>query len=198
MASSRNLVADEYGEETGDARLLARIAAGDQTALNALFAQYRTAVFRFASRLLRNEAQAEEVTNEVFLEVWRSASRYEGRSAVKTWLLTIARNRAISAMRKRTESTWDEAAAETLEDDGDDPEVTAQKSDKSALLRKCLAELSSDHAEIIDLVYYHEMSVTEVSEVLSIPAATVKTRMFYARKKLSEVLKANGVDRGWP
>ena len=76
--------------------------------------------------------------------------------------------------------------------------MVAQKADKGALLRRAMEQLSPEHREIIDLVYYHEMSIGEVSEVLGIPENTVKTRMFYARKRLSEILKAAGVDRGWP
>ena len=66
------------------------------------------------------------------------------------------------------------------------------------VLRKCLVALSAEHREIIDLVYYHEKSVEEVAEIVGIPEATVKTRMFYARKKLAELLKAQGIERGWP
>jgi RNA polymerase sigma-70 factor (ECF subfamily) len=76
--------------------------------------------------------------------------------------------------------------------------VSLQKKDKSELLRDCLEQLSQEHREVIDLVYYHEKSVEEVAEIVGIPEATVKTRMFYARKKLSELLKAAGLDRGWP
>ncbi len=65
-------------------------------------------------------------------------------------------------------------------------------------LRECLKELSNEHREVIDLVYYHEKSVEEVAAIVGIPEATVKTRMFYARKKLSELLKERGIDRGWP
>jgi RNA polymerase sigma-70 factor (ECF subfamily) len=65
-------------------------------------------------------------------------------------------------------------------------------------LRKTIASLSAEHREIIDLVYYHEKSVEEVAQIVGIPEATVKTRMFYARKRLGELLKAQGVDRGWP
>ena len=65
-------------------------------------------------------------------------------------------------------------------------------------LGKCLSGLSAEHREIVDLVYYHEKSVEEVAEIVGIPEATVKTRMFYARKKLGELLKAQGIDRGWP
>jgi len=73
-----------------------------------------------------------------------------------------------------------------------------QKKDKSEILRKCLSGLSAEHREIVDLVYYHEKSVDEVAGIVGIPANTVKTRMFYARKHLSELLKAAGLDRGWP
>jgi RNA polymerase sigma-70 factor (ECF subfamily) len=76
--------------------------------------------------------------------------------------------------------------------------VLVQKKDKGAALKKCLQALSAEHREIIDLVYYHEKSVEEAAEIVGIPEATVKTRMFYARKKLSELLKAAGIDRGWP
>ena len=85
-----------------------------------------------------------------------------------------------------------------IADTDDDPEVVAQKADKSVQLRRAMDQLSPEHREIIDLVYYHEMSIAEVSEVVRIPENTVKTRMFYARKRLSEILKTAGVDRGWP
>ena len=65
-------------------------------------------------------------------------------------------------------------------------------------MRQCLTALSAEHREVIDLVYYHEKSVKEVAEIVGIPEATVKTRMFYARKKLSELLQEQGVERGWP
>ena len=65
-------------------------------------------------------------------------------------------------------------------------------------MRKCLTALTAEHREIIDLVYYHEKSVEAVAEIVGIPENTVKTRLFYARKKLAELLKAAGVERGWP
>ena len=65
-------------------------------------------------------------------------------------------------------------------------------------MRQCLTRLSAEHREVIDLVYYHEKSVEEVATIVGLPEATVKTRMFYARKKLSELLKEHGIDRGWP
>jgi RNA polymerase sigma-70 factor (ECF subfamily) len=185
-------------QASSDDDLIERIAGGDRLAMQVLYARHHVRVYRFVLRFVRNEATAEDLISEVFLDVWRQASRFEGRSAVTTWLLSIARFKALSAMRKRSEDELDEERAEAIEDEGDDPEVIAQKRDKSNALRRCLAALSPEHREVIDLVYYHEKSVEEVAAIVGIPEATVKTRMFYARKRLSELLKTAGVDRGWP
>jgi RNA polymerase sigma-70 factor (ECF subfamily) len=178
--------------------LIERIAGGDRLAMQVLFARHHVRVYRFVLRLVRNEATAEDLISEVFLDVWRQAGRFEGRSAVSTWLLAIARFKALSALRGRKEAELDDEFAETLEDQADDPETSMQKKDTSEILRKCLTALSAEHREIIDLVYYHEKSVEEVAEIVGIPQNTVKTRMFYARKKLAEELKAHGIERGWP
>lgn len=183
---------------TDDADLIRRISELDQLALRTLIGRHQVRLFRFLMRLVRNEAQAEELTNEVFMEVWRNAGRYEGRSQVGTWVLSIGRNRPISRMRKRRELGWDEDAASEIADDEDDPEVSLQKQDKATALRRCLSGLSNEHREIVDLVYYQEKSVGEVAEIVGIPQNTVKTRLFYARKKLSELMLAQGIDRGWP
>jgi len=101
-------------------------------------------------------------------------------------------------MRRKPEEELDQETAEAIEDSSDDPEVAAQKMDKSEALRACLQKLSPEHREVIDLVYYHDQSVEDVARIVGIPEATVKTRMFYARKQMSELLKAAGIDRGWP
>jgi RNA polymerase sigma-70 factor (ECF subfamily) len=138
------------------------------------------------------------VISEVFLDVWRQANRFEGRSAVSTWLIAIARFKALSMLRKRREDGLDDEMAEAIEEPSDNPGIAAEKRDKGKKLRQCLAALSPEHREVIDLVYYHEKSVEEVARIVGIPENTVKTRMFYARKKLGELCKAAGIDRGWP
>jgi RNA polymerase sigma-70 factor (ECF subfamily) len=179
--------------------LLKAIATGDAKALERLFARAETRVFRFLMRMVKNQAIAEELLNEVFLSVWQNAHRYEGRSEPMTWMLSIAHNKAMSVLRKRTEVLGiAEEAGRNLVAEDDTPDVAAEKHDKSAKIKACIAELSADHRTILDLVYYQEQSVAEVAEVLGIPEATVKTRMFYARKKLSELLVERGIDRGWP
>jgi RNA polymerase sigma-70 factor, ECF subfamily len=185
-------------QATADEVLIDRIAGGDRLAMQVLFARHHVRVYRFALRLLRDEAASEDMISEVFLDVWRQAGRFEGRSAVSTWLLAITRFKALSYLRRRREAELDEETAEAIEEPSDNPEVAVQKMDKSEKLRACLKALSPEHREIIDLVYYHEKSVEEVAEIVGIPQNTVKTRMFYARKKLGELLKAAGIERGWP
>ena len=185
-------------QSTSDEVLIGRIATGDRLAMQVLFARHHVRVYRFVLRLVRDELVAEDLISEVFLDVWRQAGRFEGRSQVSTWLLAIARFKALSALRRRPDEELDDEAAEAIEDPSDDPEVALEKKDKSAAIRKCLEKLSAEHREIIDLVYYHEKSVEEVAQIVGIPENTVKTRMFYARKRLAELLKAAGIERGWP
>jgi RNA polymerase sigma-70 factor (ECF subfamily) len=181
-----------------DEALIGRIARGDRLAMQVLFARHHVRIYRYVLRLLRDEMAAEDVIGDVFLDVWRQANRFEGRSAVSTWLIAIARFKALSLLRKRREVGLDEETAEAIEETSDDPELAVTKQDKGEKLRKCLALLSREHREVIDLVYYHEKSVEEVAQIVGIPENTVKTRMFYARKKLGELCKMSGIDRGWP
>lgn len=181
-----------------DEDLVRRIASGDRLAMQVLFSRHQTRVFRFVLRLVRDESVAEDMISEVFLDVWRQAERFESRSSVPTWLLAIARNKAWSALRKRRDAELDEGVAEAIEDESDDPEVIVQKQDKAAAIRDCLARLSPEHREVVDLVYYQERSLEDVAEIVGIPENTVKTRLFHARKKLAELLAAAGIDRGWP
>jgi RNA polymerase sigma-70 factor (ECF subfamily) len=188
----------EAMQAPADETLIGRIARGDRLAMQVLFARHHVRIYRFVLRLLRDEMAAEDVIGDVFLDVWRQASRFEGRSAVSTWLIAIARFKALSLLRKRRDDGLDAETAESIEDVADDPERAVAKLDKGEKLRRCLAGLSYEHREIIDLVYYHEKSVEEVARIVGIPENTVKTRMFYARKKLGELCRMAGIDRGWP
>ncbi len=185
-------------QTTSDEVLIGRIANGDRLAMQVLFARHHVRVYRFVLRLVGDPSKAEDLISEVFLDVWRQAGRFEGRSQVSTWLLSIARFKGLSALRKRPDAELDEETAGAIEDTADTPEVAIQKKDKSQALRECLKSLSPEHREVIDLVYYHEKSVEEVAKIVGVPENTVKTRMFYARKRLGELLKAAGVERGWP
>jgi len=181
-----------------DRALVDRVAKGDRAAVRLLFMRHHARVYRFVVRQTGSEMMADDIANEVFLELWKQAPGFEGRSEVSTWLLGIARFKALSSLRKKKEEWIDDDDAAEIADGADTPEVVTMKEDKAAALRRMINALPEEHRVVIDLAYYHGQSVTEIGEVLDIPVATVKTRMFYARKKLGEALKAAGYDRGWP
>jgi RNA polymerase sigma-70 factor, ECF subfamily len=182
-------------QDTSDETLVALIAGRDKRALQQLYARHHVRIYRFALRFLNDEAAAEDTVSEVFIDVWRQAERFEGRSQVTTWLLAIARNKALSMLRRRSNEELDDEVAEFIEDPSDNPEVAMLKSQRASVLQDCLTQLSPAHREIVDLVYYHEKSVEEVAEIISVPANTVKTRMFYARKRIGELMAAKGISR---
>jgi RNA polymerase sigma-70 factor, ECF subfamily len=177
-------------ENFSDEVLIERIATGDRGAMRALFARHRLAVYRWLVRLLRDEALAEDLLSEVFLDVWRQAATFEARASVSTWLLAIARHKALSARRRRTEAELDDGFAATVADPADDPELVVEKKSRAELLRRSLRRLPPEQAEVIDLVYYHDKSIKQVANIVGIPEATVKTRMFYARRKLADLVAA--------
>jgi RNA polymerase sigma-70 factor (ECF subfamily) len=187
-ASAVPAIASTAGEKSSDEILVERIAAGDKLAMQVLFARHRTNLYRWLLRFVGNEAVAEDLLSDVFFDVWQQAGRYEGRAAVTTWLLSIARFKALSARRRRTDAPLDETIEATVADSADDPEIALQKKGRNERLRQAITKLSPEHREIIDLVYYHEKSVDDAADILGIPRATVKTRMFYARKKLAELV----------
>jgi RNA polymerase sigma-70 factor (ECF subfamily) len=158
--------------------------------MQTLFARHRTPVYRWLLRFVGNETLAEDLVSDVFLDVWRQASRFEGRSSVSTWLMAIARFKAISARRRRADAELDDVVESTVADTADDPAVVLEKKNRDETLRAALTRLSAEHKEIIDLVYYHEKSVDECAQIIGVPSGTVKTRMFYARRKLAELVQA--------
>jgi RNA polymerase sigma-70 factor (ECF subfamily) len=174
-----------------DEALLKAIAAGDQSAMRTLYARHNMRLYHFIVRLVTDAGRAEDLVSEVFIDVWRQADRFEGRSQVSTWILSIARFKALSALHRRRDTRIDEVDMELIEDSADTPEKVVLNLDRSAQLRICLAQLSRDHREILDLVYYQQKSIEEIAEVIQIPKSTVKTRMFYARKRLAQLLSAH-------
>ncbi len=182
-------------QATSDEMLLESISDGNRTAMHILYCRHNVRVYRFILRIVRDATTAEDLVSQVFLDVWRTAGQFQGRSQVSTWLLSIARFKALTAMRQRRFEDIDQEDVREIPDGSDTPEASLDRSDTSAILRACVQKLSPAHREIINLVYYHEKSVEEVGQIIGIPQSTVKTRMFYARKQLADLLKTCGVDR---
>jgi RNA polymerase sigma-70 factor, ECF subfamily len=180
-------------QETSDEALVSAIAGGDRRAMGTLYVRHNVRVYRFVLRLVSNTALAEDIVSDVFLEVWRQADAFKAKSRALTWLLGIARNKAVSALRRRRHAQLDDAMVVGIADPAEDTETMLEHRARSATIRQCLSQLSVLHQEVIDLVYYHEKSVEEVAEIVGVPANTVKTRMFYARKHMQALLETAGL-----
>jgi RNA polymerase sigma-70 factor (ECF subfamily) len=180
-----------------DRALLELMANGDKNALKLLFLRHRERVNRYVLRLTDSEPLAEEVVNDVFLSAWRHAERFQGKSQVATWLLSIARFKAVSECRRRQESPLDDHASAALEDSNDGPATSAEKHERSDILESCLAKLAPIHREAITLIYYQGQKIEEVAHSTGAPAATIKTRLHHARTRMAALLSEAGIDRTW-
>jgi RNA polymerase sigma-70 factor (ECF subfamily) len=183
--------------QTPDEALIDAIVDGDSGALRELHARHRDRIFLFLTRLTRNPSLAEEIVNEVFLTVWRRASEFEGRSRVSTWLAGIARHKGMSALKRRAEVQLADDFAMSIEDPSDNAAATMEKDDRRIVLRQCLAKLPPAQREVIDLFYFQDEPIQDVARRTGVATSTVKTRMFYARTRMAELLKEAGVDRAW-
>ena len=180
-------------QNASDRELIEAIAARERNAMRCLFLRHNARVYRFVLRFVGDVTAAKDLTNDVFVDVWIQAGKFKGQSSVSTWLLAIARYKAVSALRRRTTET---SAIDKLAivDSSDNPETLFEKQDRSRIVRECVLKLSREHREIVDLLYYYEKSMQEVSKIARIPLGTVKSRASYARRKLSNLLIAAGVD----
>ncbi len=180
-------------KQTPDADLIRRIASHDKLAMHLLYTRHRVRLFRFALRLIQNPAVAEDVVQDTFLDVWCKADKFKGFCEVSTWLLAIVRNKALTALRHRSVEPLDEDVAASIADSADTPEMVTGREQARVLIGRCLQQMSQAHREIVDLVYYHERSIEDVATIVGIPVNTVKTRMFYARKHLAELLSSQRI-----
>ena len=159
--AAASALATAAAKTSSDENLVNQIAAGSKPAMQALFARHRTYVYRWLLRFVSNEALAEDLLSEVFLDVWRQAGRFQYRSSVSTWLMSIARHKALSVRRRRADAELDDKIEATVADSTGYPEAPLLKKDRGELLRRALMRLSPEHRQVIDLVYYHEKSVTK-------------------------------------
>jgi RNA polymerase sigma-70 factor (ECF subfamily) len=175
--------------------LLECIADGDQAALRELMIRHQTRIYRFVMRFIRDRGVAEDIVSDTFVAVWRQAADFENRSSVATWLLAIARYKALSARERlvAAHEPLDEVAA-TLVDPGHGPDAGIERRDSARFLRQCLAALPAEQAMLLDLVYFHEKSVREAAVIAGVSENTVKSRMYLGRKKLAAMLNAASIE----
>ena len=181
-----------------DRALLRRMAAGDEAALGALYDLWSGRVHALALWILKDADDAEDVVEETFWQIWRTANRYQGgRSAGSTWIMMIARSRALDRVRARKRrADWTAApgTVSALQDqlgDASPPEQPGSRvevADHQAQLLSALAGLPSDQRTALELAYFEGLSHGEIAERTSQPLGTVKTRIRLAMQKLRQGL----------
>ncbi|MBU1049332.1 sigma-70 family RNA polymerase sigma factor [Candidatus Bipolaricaulota bacterium] len=168
---------------TGEGRLLALVATQDRGAFHLLYDQYANAVYRYALSILRKPHLAEEVLQETMMAVWKGARHFKGRSKALTWILGIARNQAHSLIRKEAKGQRlpeTDSSAETR-----DP---TRNLHVDLCVQEALETLSPMHREVMHLVFYENLSMREIADMLGIPEGTVKSRMHHARQAMAKEL----------
>jgi RNA polymerase sigma-70 factor (ECF subfamily) len=167
--------------------LLDLVAAGNQSAYEELYRLLSRRVYAFVRRMIENAESADEIMVDTMYEVWRTAGRYRGDSRVTTWILGIARNKVLMAMRSKA-NAWHEDIddfADIIDSDVPDGFALLAQTQTREMIQRCIERLSEKHRECIHLTHFEDMSMPEIAAVLGIPEGTVKSRLSHARTQLA-------------
>ncbi|MCI0623036.1 MAG: sigma-70 family RNA polymerase sigma factor [Acidobacteria bacterium] len=179
-----------------DVDLVRKVAQGDRTAFGHLFDRYSQLALNLASRVLNERQEAEDVVQEVFLQLWREAASYrQERGNVSSWIVAIARSRAIDKLRSRKARRLFDPAGESeemqdLAEQLPDPTFRQEDLDNQLLVRKAFGSLAVDQRVAIEMAYYEGMSQSEIAEALREPLGTIKTRIRSGLLKLKQALSS--------
>ena len=194
--TQKRLAPKSFRQKNEDEQLLLAIAKKDRKSYSRLYLKYQPRLTAFCARTLQGDyALAADIVDEALFEVWKSASRFAGRSSVSTWIYSITRNRLVSYLRKTREILLADEVLDVLEED-QDPSQLEQflRRESTQQILGYIDKLTTEHQEILTLVYFKELSVKQIADMLELPENTVKTRMFYARKRLKRLLQQAGLE----
>lgn len=171
------------------AALLDRVSRQDEPALAELYQRMNGKIFAFALRHVGDQDLAGGVVVETMFEVWKSAAKFGGASSVSTWILGIARHKALDEVRRRMRhAPLDEAAEAEIPDGGPSAFDGLAARERRTLLDACIARLPPDQRECIHLVFFQDLPLADIAAIQGVPENTVKTRLFHARRKLKLLL----------
>ncbi len=178
-------------ESTNEPELVANLVRGDTTALGAVYDAHHGVVRAFARRLTGSDAAAEDLVHDVFVALPSALRGFEGRSSLRTFLLSVAVNHARNARRAtaRRLSAMERLHAEPEHRRAETPEDERERRELAEMLSRLLDELPMDQRVVVVLCVLEERTSTEAAEIVGVPEATIRTRLFYARRKLREGLE---------
>ena len=175
----------------GDRRLLEKVAEGEAKAFETLYRETARKTLFYLSRMLGGKNEAEDVMAETYTQVWKSAKSFRGESSAGTWIIGIARNLAKKTMMKAGKIRSMEEIPEPV---SENPK-TVERLSRGRALAQGIGRLSDDHREVLDLVFFCQMTYPEVAKTVGVPINTVKTRVFYAKARLKAILDAMGITK---
>ena len=183
-------------ESNDAAELLTRIAAGNEAALKQFYQAYHARVYAFVLRRCGDPAESADILNEVMIEVWRRADRFEGRSQALTWVLGIAHHKVLDALRRRGRREMDELDESMPDDNAVNTADLLSAAQNAEFVRRCMEKLSDSHRLMVHLAFFEDMPYPEIARIADCPVGTVKTRVFHAKRLLKECLSGRlaGVD----
>ncbi len=172
-----------------DLDVLKAIAQGSHQAITELYERHARHLLNYLARLTGDADAAEDLVQELYVVVWRDAQRFRGQSSVRTWLFGIAHNLGITALRRKRALALDEFTADRLTDPGPDPADLAALASDRERLAQAMQALPAAHRAVIELVFDHGLAQAEVAQVLDCPLGTVKSRLHYALRTLSQTMR---------
>ena len=173
----------KIGSRNADLALVHKIASGDHSAMKHVYELHSGPLFHFVKNWLADPHEASDIVHETMLEVWKRADRFQGRSSLKSWIFSIARNKSIDKNRKSSRLSYTDEMPDMADDEANPMEAMVVSQD-AAILKSCIANLSETHRRMIHLAFYEDLSYSEISEIEGCPVGTVKTRILHAKKLL--------------
>lgn len=180
-------MADPQMQNAELAKMLERIAEGDKRAFAALYEVLEASVYRFIVSKMNDPHEAADIQHEVFMEIWRAAGRFEGRSTVKTWVFGIAYRKTMDHFRKHKRVDLTDEVDDRI-DESPDAAACLAASQEASHLKFCMDELKPQMRSAVELAFFEDLSYPEIANIAGVPEGTIKTRVYHAKKLLLRCL----------
>ena len=187
-----------HWQSLADLDLLKACVPDNQPAFAALYQRYEKRVFHCLMTVVNDATLAEEILVEVMLAIWKGLTTFQGQSKVSTWIFGIAHHKAVDGLRKVTSQQRGGIPIEDIAespDPKDGPFEETQRNRSAEITNQAMMALSADHREILHMAFYEGLSYPEISEIISIPVNTVKTRVYYAKQQMKKMLQHHGMTK---